>query len=47
VRFEVLTVTSTKMAVYWDVVPCSLVDIDVHDAAFQKTGFFILVAVKT
>jgi hypothetical protein len=28
VKFEVLTVTSTKMAVFWDVAPCSLVGID-------------------
>jgi hypothetical protein len=28
VRFEVLTAPDMKMAVFWDVVPCSLVDID-------------------
>jgi hypothetical protein len=28
VRFQVLTATSIKMAVFWDVAPCSLVDID-------------------
>jgi hypothetical protein len=28
VRFEVFMATSMKMAVFWDVVPCSLVDID-------------------
>jgi hypothetical protein len=27
-RFEILTVTSMKMAVFWDVAPCSLIDID-------------------
>jgi hypothetical protein len=27
-RFEVLKVTSMKMAVFWDVAPCSLIDID-------------------
>jgi hypothetical protein len=26
VRFEVLTAMSTKMAVFWDAAPCSLVD---------------------
>jgi hypothetical protein len=28
VRFQVLTATNVKMAVFWDVSPCSLVDID-------------------
>jgi hypothetical protein len=28
VRFQVLTATSMNMAVFWDVVPSSLVDID-------------------
>jgi hypothetical protein len=28
VRFEVLTAMSMKMTVFWDVTPCSLVDID-------------------
>jgi hypothetical protein len=28
VRFQVLTATSIKMAVFWVVAPCSLVDID-------------------
>jgi hypothetical protein len=28
VRFEVLKAMSVKMAVFWDVAPCSLVDID-------------------
>jgi hypothetical protein len=28
VRFDVLMVMSMKMAVFWDVAPCSLVDID-------------------
>jgi hypothetical protein len=28
VRFEVLTVTYMKMAVFWDVAPCSLGDIN-------------------
>jgi hypothetical protein len=28
VRFQVLTATSMEMAVFWDVPPCSLVDID-------------------
>jgi hypothetical protein len=28
VRFQVLTATSMKTAVFWDVAPCSLVDID-------------------
>jgi hypothetical protein len=28
VRFQVLTAASTKMAVFWDVAPCSLVDVD-------------------
>jgi hypothetical protein len=28
VRFEVLTATIMKMAVFWDVAPCSLVDTD-------------------
>jgi hypothetical protein len=27
VRFQVLTAMSMKMAVFWDVAPCSLVDI--------------------
>jgi hypothetical protein len=27
VRFEVLTVANMKMAVFWVVVPCSLVDV--------------------
>jgi hypothetical protein len=27
-RFQVLTATSMKVAILWDVVPCSLVDID-------------------
>jgi hypothetical protein len=27
VVFQVLTATSMKMAVFWDVVPCSLVDV--------------------
>jgi hypothetical protein len=31
VRFQVLTVTSMKMAVVWDAAPCSLIDIDVSD----------------
>jgi hypothetical protein len=30
VGFEVLTATSTKIAVFWNVAPCSLVDIDQH-----------------
>jgi hypothetical protein len=30
VRFQVLMVTNVKMAVFWDVSPCSLVDIDCH-----------------
>jgi hypothetical protein len=29
-RFEVLTATSMKKVVFWDVAPCSLVDIDRH-----------------
>jgi hypothetical protein len=28
VRFQVLTATSIKMAVLWDVPPCSLLEID-------------------
>jgi hypothetical protein len=28
VRFQVLTATSMKMTVFWDVVPCSVVEID-------------------
>jgi hypothetical protein len=27
VRFQVLTAASTKMAVFWDVAPCSLVEV--------------------
>jgi hypothetical protein len=42
VRFEVLTVMSMKMAVLWDVPPCSLVDIDpdYHSTTSQKTAIF-------
>jgi hypothetical protein len=28
VRFQVLTATSMKITVFWDVAPCSLVEID-------------------
>jgi hypothetical protein len=28
VRFQLLTVASMKMTVFWDVTPCSLVEID-------------------
>jgi hypothetical protein len=28
VRFQVLTATSMKLAVFWDLSPCSLLDID-------------------
>jgi hypothetical protein len=28
VRYRVLTATNMKMTVFWDVAPCSLVDID-------------------
>jgi hypothetical protein len=28
VRFQVLTAASTKVTVFWDVAPCSLVEID-------------------
>jgi hypothetical protein len=30
VEFEVLTTTDMKTAAFWDVAPCSLVDIDQH-----------------
>jgi hypothetical protein len=29
-RFQVVTATSMKMAVFWDVAPCSLIDTDRH-----------------
>jgi hypothetical protein len=28
VRFQVITATSMKIAIFWDVAPCSLVDAD-------------------
>jgi hypothetical protein len=31
VRFQVLTATNMKMAVFWDIAPCSLIDIDPDD----------------
>jgi hypothetical protein len=30
VRFQVLTAASMKMTLFWDVAPCSLVEIDRH-----------------
>jgi hypothetical protein len=30
-RIEVLTVTSMNMTVFWNVAPCSLVEIDISD----------------
>jgi hypothetical protein len=30
VRFQVLSATSMKMAVFWDAAPCSLVEIDLR-----------------
>jgi hypothetical protein len=55
VGFEVLTAVSTKMAVFWVVAPCSLVEVYRRFkvlAAFiirsiaQKTAIFILAAVR-
>jgi hypothetical protein len=37
VRFQVLTATSVKMAVFWDVAPFSLVDID-YDSEVPDDG---------
>jgi hypothetical protein len=36
VRFEILTATIMKMAVLWDFIPCSLVDIDHPDDGGSK-----------
>jgi hypothetical protein len=33
VGFEVLTAVTTKKKIYWDVMPCSLVDVYLHLAA--------------
>jgi hypothetical protein len=30
VRFQVLMVMSMQMAVFWDVAPCNVVDVDQH-----------------
>jgi hypothetical protein len=38
VGFDVLTAVSTKMAVFWVVAPCSLVEL--HGATSQKTAIF-------
>jgi hypothetical protein len=42
VRFQVLAATSMKMAVFWDVAPCSLLDTDrrYRVATSQKTAIF-------
>jgi hypothetical protein len=37
VRFEVLTAVSTKMAVFWVVVPCSLVALMMEAARTSET----------
>jgi hypothetical protein len=54
-----MVVMIIKVAVFWDVAPCSLVEIDrrldvltasiiiLHGATSQKTAIFTLVAVRT
>jgi hypothetical protein len=38
VRFEVLAAAGRKMTVFWDVAPCSLIEIDWH---FRRANFII------
>jgi hypothetical protein len=51
VRFEVLMAANMKMAVFWVVTPCSLVEVcevsEVLTATTQKAAIFILAAVRT
>jgi hypothetical protein len=46
VGFEVLTVVSMKIAVFWVVAPCSLVEVyqstRLHGATTQKTAIFMI-----
>jgi hypothetical protein len=39
VSFRVLTATSMKVAVFWDVVPCSLVDYTAQNPRRQPTVY--------
>jgi hypothetical protein len=45
VGFEVLKAVSTKMAVFWVVAPCSLVEVSIFP--IQMVGFEVLKAVST
>jgi hypothetical protein len=50
VRFQVLTATSMKMAVLWDVAPCSLVEIDQRfrgDSCLHHQGYRSATSQKT
>jgi hypothetical protein len=38
VRFQVLTAASTNMAVFWDVAPCNLVEIDQRFRSYADGG---------
>jgi hypothetical protein len=46
-RFEVLAVTSVEMTSFWDIAPCSLVEVEwsvstrLHGAISQKAVVFI------